>query len=204
MSPPLEGWHEFLLSEQLNDPSRGRGKNWVTCRLHQTTPGTPSCLSSYLLSLAFWATLWIDKPHFMWGWDSVLWASSVHFLFLHLLFSWWRWFLVQSLPHIMKPKREEIKGESSVIITKEAPCQKEKPVGEKSLCWQCVLGAGSHPCRREGGAAVPSGATCDVLKASPEFPHQQTLDDAIGKSWKMYQGQCLSHGGQSNWSYSQS
>jgi len=29
---------------------------------------------------------------------------------------------------------------------------------------------------------VPSGATCDVLKASPEFPHQQTLDDAIGKS----------------------
>lgn len=29
---------------------------------------------------------------------------------------------------------------------------------------------------------MPSGATCDVLKASPEFPHQQTLDDAIGKS----------------------
>ena len=83
---------------------------------------------------------------------------------------------------------------SSSVHLKEGPggCQRGEPHRRKgpSPDSRSKTSAGtlvtaqetSPPLSLEGGAAVPSGATCDVLKASPEFPHQQTLDDAIGKS----------------------
>lgn len=142
---------QFLLSEQLKDPSR-RAKTGSQAGYTRRTLGLHPVSLPISSPLPLWATLWIDELHFMGLRLPPLSFISPLSLFAPFRFSWWRVVPGTRVTHIMKPKEKRNQGESSVIITKRGPLP-EKPVGGKGPVLTVCHGGWLTSVGR--GAAVP-------------------------------------------------